>query len=213
MAKTKPKALAKAAPKNATPTVKFEGKSATLVASDDSEVRKSEKAQREAFSEAATRTAIATYGPDEPPTPMALKESGENIFAFADSLDVGSAMFRTLYAELLGEGQYCSFYQASIHAMKPRDPFEALLVAQMSAIHAAMMSMTGRLTKAEYLEQSKFYEGALNRLARTYAAQIEALRKHRGDGTQTVRHVHVNEGGQAVVAGTVNHIRGGGVDE
>ncbi|MDG1372119.1 MAG: hypothetical protein P8Q48_18100 [Paracoccaceae bacterium] len=185
----------------------------TAVASDESEVGRAAKVQRQAFSEAASRSVIATYGPGEPPTSQAFEDQAESIFAFADSLDVGSATFRSQYAELLGDGRFTSFYQASIHAMQPCDAFEALLAAQMSAIHAAMMNLTGRLTKAEYLEHSKFYESAVNRLARTYAAQIEALRKHRGDGTQTVRHVHVNEGGQAVVADTVNHIRGGKIDE
>ena len=38
------------------------------------------------------------------------------------------------------------------------------------------------------------------RLLRAYATQVEALRRLRNDGSQTVRveHVHVNEGGQAV---------------
>jgi len=44
-----------------------------------------------------------------------------------------------------------------------------------------------------------------NRLLRTFAAQVEALKKHRSKGEQhfTVEHVHVHSGGQAVV-GAVN---------
>ncbi len=206
MKEAKPKSIAKAPAQPPPPKVKFEGKSVTVVAGDECEVGRAAKDQRQAFSEAASRAVIATYGPGEPPTSQAFEDQAESIFAFAGSLDVGSATFRSQYVELLGEGRFTSFHQASIHAMQPRDPFEALLVAQMSAIHAAMMDLTGRLAKAEYLEQSKFYESAISRLARTYAAQMETLRKHRGDGTQTVRHVHVNEGGQAVVADTVNHI-------
>ena len=43
------------------------------------------------------------------------------------------------------------------------------------------------------------------RLLRAYATQAEALRRLRNGGSQTVRveHVHVNEGGQAVI-GNVN---------
>ena len=39
------------------------------------------------------------------------------------------------------------------------------------------------------------------RLLRTYAIQVETLRRLRNGGSQFVRveHVHVNEGGQAVV--------------
>jgi hypothetical protein len=40
-----------------------------------------------------------------------------------------------------------------------------------------------------------------NKLSRTYAALLEALDRHRGKGQQkvTVEHVHVYQGGQAVV--------------
>ena len=43
-----------------------------------------------------------------------------------------------------------------------------------------------------------------NKLSRTCATLLEALNRHRGKGTQkvTVEHVHVHEGGQAIV-GTV----------
>jgi hypothetical protein len=41
----------------------------------------------------------------------------------------------------------------------------------------------------------------LNKLARTFAAQVEALKKYRSAGEQTIRvqHVTVNDGGQAIV--------------
>ncbi len=53
----------------------------------------------------------------------------------------------------------------------------------------------------------------LNKLARTFVAQMEALKKYRSTGEQTIKvqHVTVNEGGQAIV-GTV-HTRGGGATE
>ena len=42
---------------------------------------------------------------------------------------------------------------------------------------------------------------AAARLMRAYAAQVEALRRLRNGGSQTLRveHVHVNEGGQALI--------------
>ena len=42
---------------------------------------------------------------------------------------------------------------------------------------------------------------AAARLLRTYAAQVETLRRLRNGGSQLVRveHVHVNEGGQALI--------------
>ena len=52
---------------------------------------------------------------------------------------------------------------------------------------------------------------AAARLLRAYAAQVEALRRLRNGNSQTVRveHVHVNEGGQALI-GNVNSIPGSG---
>jgi hypothetical protein len=40
-----------------------------------------------------------------------------------------------------------------------------------------------------------------NKLARTFAAQVEALKRYRSGGEQkmTVQHVHVADGGQAIV--------------
>jgi hypothetical protein len=47
--------------------------------------------------------------------------------------------------------------------------------------------------------------GAFNKLTRTFASQVEALKRYRSGGEQkmTVQHVHVAEGGQAIV-GNVN---------
>jgi hypothetical protein len=52
---------------------------------------------------------------------------------------------------------------------------------------------------------------AAARLLRAYATQVEALRRLRNGGSQTLRveHVHVNEGGQALI-GNVNSIPGSG---
>jgi hypothetical protein len=52
---------------------------------------------------------------------------------------------------------------------------------------------------------------AVNKLARTFAAQVEALKKRRSAGEQTIKieHVTVNEGGQAIV-GIVKPQGGGG---
>jgi hypothetical protein len=49
----------------------------------------------------------------------------------------------------------------------------------------------------------------LNKLARTFASQVEALKKYRSAGEQTIKvqHVTVNDGGQAIVG---NVSQGGG---
>ena len=79
----------------------------------------------------------------------------------------------------------------------------------MAAIHNATIVAVARLTRVETIPQQDSAERALNKLARTFASQVEALKRYRSRGDQTVRveHVTVNEGGQAIV-GNVAH-RGG----
>lgn len=82
---------------------------------------------------------------------------------------------------------------------------------QLGAVHMATMTMARRLAHVETLPQQDGAERALNKLARTFAAQMEALKRYRSKGEQKVivKHVTVNEGGQAVV-GQVSSGRGEG---
>jgi hypothetical protein len=79
-----------------------------------------------------------------------------------------------------------------------------MLAAQMAAVHMATMTFARRLAHVENIQQQDSAERAFNKLARTYVSQVEALKRYRTGGEQrvTVRHVTVNEGGQAIV-GTV----------
>jgi hypothetical protein len=99
-----------------------------------------------------------------------------------------------------------NFMLSVIKGVKPRDQVEALLAAQMAAVHTATMTLAQRLAHVKTIPQQDSAERAFNKLARTFAAQVEALKRYRSRGDQTVRveHVTVNEGGQAIV-GNVNH--------
>ena len=99
---------------------------------------------------------------------------------------------------------------AALHGIEPRDELEGMLATQMVATHIATMECLRRAgLKEQNFEARTMNLQQANKLARTYAAQLEALNRHRGKGqqTMTVEHVQVNAGGQAIV-GTVN--RGGG---
>ena len=102
-----------------------------------------------------------------------------------------------------------NFMLAVVKGVKPNDQLEAMLAAQMAAIHMAMMTFAGQLPRVETLPQQDSAERALNKLARTYATQMEALKRYRTGGEQkvTVQHVSVSEGGQAIV-GNVTRARG-----
>jgi hypothetical protein len=68
------------------------------------------------------------------------------------------------------------------------------------------MTLGRRLARTETLQQQDSAEHAFNKLARTFTAQLEALKRYRTGGEQkvTVQHVSVSEGGQAIV-GNVTH--------
>lgn len=99
---------------------------------------------------------------------------------------------------------------AGLQAIGPKDPMEAMLAAQMIAVHNASMDCLGRASVPDQSAEARMNNLAMaNKLSRTYATLLQALDRHRARGVQkvTVKHVHVNDGGKAVV-GLVNMTRG-----
>lgn len=100
-----------------------------------------------------------------------------------------------------------------LYGIKPKDELESMLAMQMIGVHNLAMEFMAR---ANYKEQTPIgVDANVNRatkLLRTYTAQIEALNRYRGNTQQkmTVEHVHVHEGGQAIV-GNINQPNGEGV--
>ena len=109
------------------------------------------------------------------------------------------------------DGKGPNFMLAVIQGVTPRDEVEALLAAQMAAVHMATMTFARRLAHTDNILQQNSASNAFNKLARTFAAQLVALKRYRTGGEQkvTVHHVTVNEGGQAIV-GSVSAAPGGG---
>ena len=107
-----------------------------------------------------------------------------------------------------------NFALAVIDGVNPKDQLETMLASQMAAVHCATMKMASRLARAENVFQRDHAELSLNRFFRTFAAQLEALKKYRSTGQQTVKveHVHVNEGGQAII-GTIDRSKAPGEGE
>lgn len=95
--------------------------------------------------------------------------------------------------------------EASLEAMAglaPQDEAEGMLVAQMVALHRTAMDCLRRVAlPGMTFEGQQQNLNFANKLSRTYALHMEALDKHRGKGQQkvTVEHVHVHQGGQAIV--------------
>ncbi len=104
-----------------------------------------------------------------------------------------------------------NFMLSLVIGVEPKDQVEAMLAAQMAAVHNATMTFARYLAHVENIPQQDSAERAFNKLARTFASQVEALKRYRSKGEQKmiVEHVTVNEGGQAIV-GNVNTKGGGG---
>lgn len=102
-----------------------------------------------------------------------------------------------------------------IRGLKPRDELEAAMAAQMMTTHNAVMTFARRLNAVETIQQQDSAINAYNKLTRTFAAQMEALKRYRSTGEQkvTVQHVTVSDGGQAIVGGTVTAGGGAGKKE
>ncbi len=105
----------------------------------------------------------------------------------------------------------------AIDEMRPRNGTEAMLAAQMIAANDAALMFLKRAT----LEAQTMYGIDANvlratRLMRVFGEQLDAMQKLKGKaGRQrvTVEHVHVHEGGQAIVgAVTTKRNRGRGDD-
>jgi hypothetical protein len=91
---------------------------------------------------------------------------------------------------------------AMIEAAQPRDEIEGALAVQMACTHTAAMAVLARVGNGCGGERRAAALGsAAARLLKAYAIQVECLRRRRHGGHQFVRveHVHVSDGGQAII--------------
>jgi hypothetical protein len=102
---------------------------------------------------------------------------------------------------------------AFIEGAKPKGEVECGLVMQMACTHSAAISIIRTFAGANgYGRDVPLKASAAARLMRAYAAQVETLRRLRNGGSQVVRveHVHVNEGGQAIIGNVRSRTAGEG---
>ena len=110
-----------------------------------------------------------------------------------------------------------NFIAALIHGFKPGDETEGVLIAQMAGTHNLIMEYMRRaMIPKQYLEAANDYTNRAYKLMNIFLKQIETLEKYRGKAVQQkviVEHVHIHEGGQAVVGHIENKPRGEGDDQ
>jgi hypothetical protein len=95
---------------------------------------------------------------------------------------------------------------AILNGIQPQNEIEAMLVVQMIGVHNMAMATLGRaMLKNQTFAGRQANSDQATKMLRTFAVQMEALKKYRTGGQQKtiVENVNVNEGGQAIV-GTVN---------
>jgi hypothetical protein len=111
---------------------------------------------------------------------------------------VGNAGAKGEYPDELG----IKFMLAFIKSRKPRDEIDAMLTAQTAATQVAAMRAAYRLAHAESLQERDSAERTYNKLARTFAMQVDALQRYRTTKEEKVivQHFSVSDGGQAIVA-------------
>ncbi|WP_419694926.1 hypothetical protein ACN2CC_32690 [Mesorhizobium muleiense] len=157
---------------------------------------------------------IASLAVDHPDPAL-----GYELLAEAVGADSGTFLAGTLdslakiaqVGSVVREGDM-NYALSMVCGLRPKDQIEATLGVQMAAIHMATMNAAMFMGEAKTWELREAHERALNRLSRTYVAQVEALKRYRSKGEQRVivERVNVEKGGQAIV-GNVAH--GGGVGE
>jgi hypothetical protein len=99
---------------------------------------------------------------------------------------------------------------AMIEAAAPRDELEGALAIQMACTHTAALAVLAKMDSGFGTERRiAAFGSTAARLMKTFVMQIELLRRLRNGGQQFVRveHVHVNNGGQAVIGNVKNSDR------
>lgn len=144
--------------------------------------------------------------------PVIAKMTGTNQGDFA--LDI---IFKTIRAAVnncewaSGMDQQANVICAAMLDLEPRDGFEGMLISQMVGVYAHAVECLRMATIDSNKGSTQIHLTLHNqavKLMRTYIAGMEALKKYRTGGLQkmTVEHIHVNQGGQAIVG----NVQGGG---
>lgn len=98
---------------------------------------------------------------------------------------------------------------AFVGGCSPENEHQSAMATQMALVHDAALHALRRAGSSETMEGFEKYTTAANKLSRTFAVLTDSYAKLQRGGIQTVKHVNVYEGGQAVVA---EHVHTGGVN-
>jgi hypothetical protein len=125
---------------------------------------------------------------------------GSHNVAFVDGI-VEQLLYLNRYSDETVFLRRANFMLSIIKGIEPRDQLATMLAMQMAAVHELCMKAVWRLDRSENVIEQDSTVGALTKLTRTFASQIEALARHRTGAEQkvTLQQVSVTDGGQAIV--------------
>jgi len=107
--------------------------------------------------------------------------------------------------------EFANNAMALLNGIQPQDEIEGMLAVQMIAVHnMAMETMKRAMITGQPPQWIESNVNHATKMLRTFAAQMEALKRYRTGGQQkvTVEHVHVTAGGQAIVGAVSTGGRG-----
>jgi hypothetical protein len=124
-------------------------------------------------------------------------DAAKNAFGSSSEAFIEGFVLQLVNAGKSPDQKATAFAASVVSGIQPKDQIEALLATQMAAVHNATMVFARRLAHVENIAQQDSAERAFNKLARTFATQVEALKRYRTGGQQkmTVEHVHVGHAG------------------
>lgn len=93
-----------------------------------------------------------------------------------------------------------------IESLEPQDAKQAMLVAQMIAIHELQQHHTCHAKQASHPRLRSLHTKDAAKLANVFLKQLQTLEKLQGNGGQKimVEHVNIHPGAQAVVGSVIN---------
>ncbi len=187
-----------------------------LDAGNGPEVAKTEKPS--GIARAKPQTPAATTPGEETRTP-GIARGCDKLFG-SNFTDIVNKLLRELRLVLRGTGtpndEASTLVFRLMAEIGPRDQLEALLAVQMVGTHTLAMQFLARaVAEGQTVDGVNMNVERSTKLLRTFALQMEALKKHRSKGEQRVivKHVNVHEGGQAIVGAVSHSGKGGGGSE
>jgi hypothetical protein len=146
-------------------------------------------------------TALSNLTPEQLLEQIPSNKTLRQLFGLKTDFGALGLMITTLNGLGVAGATYRDFVFALAAELEPEDAIEAMLITQMGVTHTTMMAASQRAWDATNAEAREAYDRIMNRLGRTFLAQVDQFRRYRSGGSQVVRveHVNVNAGGQAIV--------------